>query len=107
MRLPRDTLNMMAFDRTPTPRLETATLDSLRAVMDRALRRGNHGNELQDVLSRAASEARDKAIPPEQLLIIMKELWHSLPEIRATDTDRQTELLQELISRCIERYYDK
>lgn len=99
---------MMAFDRTPTPQLESDTLDSLRTVMDRAVRRGNHGNELQDVLTRAATEAREKSIPPEQLLIIMKELWHSLPELRrATDSERQTELLQELISRCIERYYDK
>jgi len=98
---------MMAFDRTPTPRLDTETLESLRSVMDRALRRGNHGNELQDVLTRAATEAREKAIPPEQLLVIMKDLWHSLPELRrTTDADRQTELLQELISRCIERYYD-
>ena len=97
----------MAFDRTPTPRLEADTVDSLRAVMDRALRRGNHGNELKEVLARAAREAREKAIPPEQLLIIMKDLWHSLPELRrADDSDRQTELLQELISRCIERYYD-
>lgn len=97
----------MAFDRTPTPRLEADTVDSLRAVMDRALRRGNHGNELQEVLTRAAREAREKAIPPEQLLIIMKDLWHSLPELRrAGDSDRQTEMLQELISRCIERYYD-
>lgn len=101
-------IDMMAFDRTPTPRLETETLDSLRSVMDRALQRGNHGNELQDVLTRAAAEARNKAIPPEQLLIIMKDLWHSLPELRrTTDSERQTELLQELISRCIERYYDK
>jgi hypothetical protein len=99
---------MMAFERTPTPRLDPETLDSLRSAMDRALQRGNHDNELQEVLTRAANEARDKAIPPEQLLIIMKDLWHSLPELRrTTDADRQTELLQELISRCIERYYDK
>jgi hypothetical protein len=98
---------MMAFDRTPAPQLDAETVDSLRSVMDRALRRGNHGNELQDVLTRAAAEARDKAIPPEQLLIIMKDLWHSLPELRrTTDSEKQTELLQELISRCIERYYD-
>jgi hypothetical protein len=98
---------MMAFDRTPSPRLDAETLDSLRVVMDRALRRGNHDSELHQVLTRAAAEAREKAIPPEQLLIIMKDVWHSLPELRrAPDTERQTELLQELISRCIERYYD-
>lgn len=105
---PTTLIDMMAFDRTPSPGLDRETLDSLRAVMDRALQRSNHGNELQDVLTRAAAEARDKSIPPEQLLIIMKDLWHSLPELRrTTDSDRQIELLQELISRCIERYYAK
>ena len=97
----------MAVDRTPTPRLEADTLDSLRSVMDRAVKRGNHTHELRVVLTRAAAEARDKAIPPEQLLIIMKDLWHSLPELRRTaDSDRQNELLQELITRCIEHYYE-
>ena len=96
---------MMAFDRMPSPRLEASTLDALRAVMQRAMRKGDHGMELQEVLARAATEAREKNIHAEQLLVIMKDLWHSLPDLRAADTDRQNELLQELISRCITQYY--
>ena len=98
---------MMAFDRTPPPRLEADTLDALRAVMQRAMHRGDHARELQDVLARAATEAHAKNIHAEQLLIILKELWHSMPELRgAADSDRQNELLQELISRCITQYYE-
>ena len=97
---------MMAFDRMPSPRLEAETLDALRAVMQRAIHRGDHAGELQDVLSRAAAESREKSIHAEQLLVILKELWHSLPDLRgAEDTERQNELLQELISRCITQYY--
>lgn len=97
---------MMAFDRMPSPRLEADTLDALRAVMQRAVRKGDRGQELQDVLARAATEARDKEIHAEQLLVVMKDLWYSLPDVRSTeDVDRQTELLQELISRCITQYY--
>jgi|SRR5689334_15592444 hypothetical protein len=96
---------MMAFDRMPSPRLEAPTLDALRAVMQRAMRKGDHGMELQEVLARAAAEAREKDIHAEQLLVIMKDLWHSIPDLRAADTDRQNELLQELISRCITQYY--
>jgi hypothetical protein len=97
---------MMAFDRTPSSRLEAATLDALRTVMQRAVRKGDHGMELQEVLARAATEAREKDIHAEQLLVIMKDLWHSLPDLRgAADTERQNELLQELISRCITQYY--
>ena len=97
---------MMVFDRVPTQRLEAPTVEALRSVMQRAVRKGDHGQELQDVLARAANEARDKEIRAEQLLVMMKDLWYSLPELRsAEDTDRQTELLQELISRCITQYY--
>lgn len=97
---------MMAFERTPSPRLEPDTMEALREVMDRAVRRGNHGDELHDILCRAAAEAHEKGIQAEQLLLVMKELWHSLPELnRASDTDRQTTLLQELITHCIQRYY--
>jgi len=97
---------MMAFDRTPSSRLEADTLDALRSVMQRAMRNGGHEQELQSVLARAAAEARDKNIHAEQLLVIMKELWFSLPDLRtADDSDRQTKLLQELITRCIAQYY--
>ena len=96
----------MAFDRMPTARLEVDTVDALRMAMQRALRRGDPGQELQDVLSRAANEARDKDIHAEQLLVILKNLWYSLPDLRSMqDTDRQTELLQKLISHCITQYY--
>jgi len=97
---------MMAFDRMPSPRLEAPTLDALRAVMQRAMRKGDHGTELQQVLARAATEAREKDMHAEQLLVIMKDLWYSLPDLRsAADVERQNELLQELISRCITQYY--
>lgn len=97
---------MMAFDRTPSTRLEADTLNALRSVMQRAVRKGDHEQDLQTVLARAAAEARDKNIHAEQLLVIMKELWFSLPELRsADDSERQTKLLQELISRCITQYY--
>jgi len=96
---------MMAYDRMPPQRLEADTVEALRSVMQLAMRRGDHGQELQEVLSRAANEAREKDIQPEQLLVIMKDLWYSLPDLRSKDTDRQIELLQELISHCITQYY--
>ena len=49
---------MMAYDRMPPQRLEADTVEALRSVMQLAMRRGDHGQELQDVLSRAANEAR-------------------------------------------------
>lgn len=102
-------LRMMAFERTPpsSPRLNPETMETLTRVMERAARRGNHSDELHDVLCRAAGEARERGIRAEQLLVIMKEMWHTLPALQQLgDTERQTQLLQELISHCIQQYYE-
>src|SRR4051812_34248155 len=56
---------MMAFNRMPSPQLEADTLDALRAVMRRAMQKGDHGQELQETLARAAAEARTKEIYAE------------------------------------------
>jgi hypothetical protein len=98
---------MTAYDRTsPRAGLEPATAEALRDVLGRALEQGNHADELHDVLCRAASESHAKQIRAEQLLVILKDLWYSLPELaRATNGDLETRLLQELISRCIQEYY--
>jgi hypothetical protein len=99
----------MAFERTPhvSPRLGPETMQKLSDVMDRAVRRGDHSDELHDILCRAAGEARERGIRAEQLLVIMKDVWHSLPALQQGDSERQTELLQELISHCIQQYYDE
>ena len=99
---------MMAFDRSslPTPALDPATAASLRGVLGRALEQGNHGDELHDILCRAAAESQAKNIRAEQLLVILKDLWYSLPELAPhTNGDVENRLLQELVSRCIQEYY--
>ena len=97
----------MAFDRTPpVPTLERDTVEALRTALTTAVDRGSHSSELRDLLRTAASEARAKGIPPERLLITLKDIWYALPNIvAATSSDVEHTLLQELISRCIEEYY--
>jgi hypothetical protein len=98
---------MMGFEKTPgSPRLEAKTIDALRAVFARSIAAGNHDDTLRDLLCQAAAEAREKGIHAEHLLIALKDIWFSLPELMAkTPTDVDNALLQELISRCIQEYY--
>lgn len=104
---PAGVFQMMAFERTPSSSgLSAETVDALRETLGRASTRGRYDEELRDVLVRAAAEARAARIPPEQLLITLKSIWYSLPEIvSGAASDQGTPLLQELISRCIEQYY--
>ena len=97
----------MAFEKTPSsPRLEPATIEALRAALARSVTNGNHEDALRDLLCQTAAEAREKGIHAEHLLIALKDIWFSLPELvdrSANDVDNA--LLQELISRCIQEYY--
>jgi hypothetical protein len=98
---------MMAFEKTPSsPRLEATTVEALRAALARSITNGNHADDLRDLLCHTAAEARGKGIRAEHLLIALKDIWFSLPELvdrSANDVDNA--LLQELISRCIQEYY--
>lgn len=98
---------MMAFDRTPSlPSLDPETVAALRTALAQSAAQGNHADDLRQLLCHAAEEAREKGIQAERLLIILKDIWYSLPEVvNAPSTDVENTLLQELISRCIQEYY--
>ena len=98
---------MMAFDRTPNePALDPSTVAELRAVLSRSVMAGNHGDDLKGLLRRAAGEARSKGLQAEQLLVALKDIWYSLPDLSTQPgNEMQTRLLQQLIARCIQEYY--
>lgn len=98
---------MMAFDRSPnTTALDPAMVAELREVLSRSVQAGNHGDDLKGMLSRAAADARKKGMQAEQLLLVLKGIWYSLPQLAAhPSNDVQTRLLQQLIARCIQEYY--
>ena len=97
----------MAFERTPsTPSLDPDTLSALRSVFGQTITHGSHPAELRDLLCVTAREARDKQIPAERLLLLLKDTWHALlanTELPASANG--PELLQELVSHCIREYY--
>ncbi|HEY4218557.1 MAG TPA: hypothetical protein VGM67_15555 [Gemmatimonadaceae bacterium] len=98
---------MMAFDRTPSPpTLEPKTIDAIRVALAESVEHGNHSDELHRLLCTAAGEARDRGIQAERLLVILKDIWYSVPDVsRSTSAAAENALLQELISRCIHEYY--
>jgi hypothetical protein len=97
----------MAFERTPSsPSLDPDTLSALRSVFGHSITYGSHPAELRELLCVAAREAREKQIPAERLLVVLKETWHAL--VASGDlpaAENGSELLQELVSHCIREYY--
>ena len=43
---------------------------------------------------------------PEQLLVVLKDIWSGLPEVRSmTNSREQIRLLQRVVTMCIKEYY--
>jgi hypothetical protein len=100
---------MMAQDSSPMPPsgLAEETTNAVRAALLQYLRAPSSQGELRDALNRMADEARTKAILPEHLLIMLKQIWSSLPEVRAIgDVEEQARMLQRVVTMCIREYYD-
>lgn len=100
---------MMAHDSGATPPRELAeeTVVLVREALDAMVRAPSSDNaNLRSALHGLASEAREKGLPPEQLLIVLKETWYSLPAIYAVqEPGEQTRLLQRVVTMCIKEYY--
>ena len=99
---------MMAHDSSPTPPsgLAEETTEAVRAALVSYLHAPGSSTELRAALNRMAEEARTKAILPEHLLVALKQLWGSLPDVRAIgDADEQTRMLQRVVTMCIREYY--
>ncbi len=62
--------------------------------------------ELARVLRQIVTEARNRHIRAEQLVVILKHVWDSLPDARyAIDREAQARVRQRLITLCIKAYY--
>ena len=98
---------MMAHDSSHVPpgQLEQATITALQSALRDYVAAGSSAS-LPDSLVLLANEARAKRILPEQLLVVLKDLWNALPEVRTmTDSRQQARLLERVITMCIKEYY--
>ena len=94
---------------SPTPpSLDNETISAMRAALAEFVRDSNGSGTLGDTLHRVAAEAREKGISAESLLIVLKNLWSSLPEVRGMEKSAEREKLkQKIVTACIAAYYRK
>jgi hypothetical protein len=98
---------MMAHDSSPDPvALGAATVNAVRDALVHYIHAPSQPTPLQGALERMASEAHDKTMLPEQLLVVLKDIWYSLPGVQAiNDPNEQVRLLQRVVTMCIKEYY--
>ena len=100
---------MMAHDSSPppVPGLAEETVRRARIALSGYLEdQEAHGQDLRDALGVMATEAREKKMLPEQLLVVLKDIWYTLPEVGAVeDSGAQIRMLQRVVTMCIKEYY--
>ncbi len=98
---------MMAYDSSPTPPsgLAEETIERVRAALLQYLEAPDTaGPILEEALHALSAEARRKSVLPEQLLVVLKDIWYGLPS-RTADPAVQGGLLQRVVTMCIKEYY--
>ena len=100
---------MMAHDSSSTPpaALDAVTLDAVRnAIVAYLDAPAGNAERLRGALTDMAARARDKAILPEQLLVTLKDIWYGLPTVKHIAEPRdQVQMLQRIVTMCIQEYY--
>jgi hypothetical protein len=98
---------MMAYDPTPPDDLlDEETITAVRIALLAYVDAPAEGAALRRALRAMATEAHRKSIRPEQLLVVLKDIWYALPSVRESTAEMdQVRLLQRAVTMCIKEYY--
>ena len=96
----------------PARQLSPETADALRAAIAEGWRAGQQTEErLQAVLARAAREAHELGLRPEELIVALKrveeEVMGQPGALRATDADARRRFREWMVSACVRAYFGK
>jgi hypothetical protein len=65
--------------------------------------------KLRRALQAACQDAHARHATPERLIIALKDVWHSLPEVQQLERQRGTQareaLVGHLVTLCIQEFY--
>ena len=97
----------MAHDSTPRPgALAGETIDALRSALARHLVDESHDESVRLALRAKAAEAREKGLLPEQLLVVLTDIWYSSTGVQGmSEPAEQIRRLQRVVTICIKEYY--
>lgn len=87
-------------------RLSSGTREVLERALATYARDGKDDGEIARALGAVSAEARERAIPPEEVLVELKSLWSTLPAVTTRGVvGEETRMLQRIVTMCIKAYY--
>jgi hypothetical protein len=87
------------------PHFSERALTALRSAMQGHLRETVSDDALRRALQPLCIDARRRAVRPEKLILALKNVWGALPELQERNAIRRPELLDRIVTICIEEYY--
>ena len=88
------------------PAPSRATLDDLHRALLSFVSHEAADGELRAALGRLSAEARERGVPPESVLVHLKQEWNSLPLADShAGTNNRAAALQRVVTMCIKEYF--
>ncbi len=82
-------------------------LRALRSALGEHLSTPSPNGNLHHALQLLVREAKAEHLKAEELILLFKRLWDSLPEVQRAERHIVRELRTRLVSLCIASYYDE
>jgi len=94
----------------PTPgaasRLDEPAVELVRVALRRYAGEGADSAPLRTSLATLSAHARDRGVLPEHLVVLVKNLWSAMPEVRTIhDVGDQLRRQQAVVTMCIKEYF--
>jgi hypothetical protein len=90
---------------SPRVHLQALTRGALHCALLVVRNAGSSNREVRELLARACDTARENGLRAEHLLLVLKESWRELPEMRCLNRSEAEDALSRTITLCIEEYY--
>lgn len=78
---------------------------AVRSALQGQLRQPSADLSLRRALRALCLEARARELRAEQVIVLFKRAWDTLPESRGRDGGKKQEMLDRVITVCVEEYY--
>lgn len=98
---------MMESDsRSSASRLDDETVAAVRAGLREYVANTANPAPLRSALETMAADALRKGMLPEQLVVLLKDLWGNLAEVRLlSDAGERVRMQQRVVTMCITEYF--
>jgi hypothetical protein len=85
--------------------LREVTGSVLRAALLADVRVSQGDGQVRLLMQRACDDARAKGVHVEQLIVLLKESWHEIPQTALMSHGDGEAVLGRMVSLCIDEYY--